>query len=294
MTEPTALAFQSLIRQLNPYAKNDIRYVPTLEEELSRLEATTVEQVREVYKKQVSGQHAVLSVVGDTTEDAVNKAFAFALAGDWKSDTPYERIVRNAKTDVAGSKDVILTPDKANAVYASGEKFAMTDADPDFAALEVANFLFGGGPLSSRLANRVRQKEGLSYGVNSVFRADAKDKNASFLMYAICNPANVEKVDKAITEELEKLLQEGPSTVEVDEAKKSYLEARKVRRSTDAALAGQLSEGLINGRTLAYQAELEKKVAELSAEDVAAAFRKHVLPKRLVTIKAGDFNKKKE
>ena len=47
----------------------------------------------------------------------------------------------------------------------------------------------------------VRQKEGLSYGINSVFHASPRDKSSQFLMYAICNPQNIDKVDKAIAEE---------------------------------------------------------------------------------------------
>jgi zinc protease len=294
LTEPVSLARRSITRQLNPYPKDDVRYVPTIEEEIERLEATTAQSVSDLYKKQVGGQYAILSVVGDVTEAQVAKAFAFALTPDWKSSVPYERITRPAKTDVAGAKDVILTPDKASSVYISSHKIALTDTDPDYPAMEVANFLFGGGTLSSRLGNRVRQKEGLSYGVGSQFNASAKDKNASFMMFAMCKPENVEKVDKAITEELEKMLKEGPSSSEVDEAKRSYLEQRKVRRSTDSSLAFQLASGLENNRTFEFQAELEKKVAGLTTEDVANAFRKHILPKRLVTVEAGDFNKKKE
>src|SRR5207302_1911036 len=125
---------------------------------------------------QVSGQAATLVLVGDfekpasPTETPVPELMK-QLTG-WKSDIVYERISRPAKMDLKGSKDVILTPDKKNALYVAAHNLALTDNDPDYAALEVANFLFGGGPLSSRLANRVRQKEGLAYGVASGLQAD--------------------------------------------------------------------------------------------------------------------------
>src|SRR6202035_2262484 len=97
-----------------------------------------------------------------------------------RAKTPYRRIERPAVSGVPGDRIVIETPDKANAVYLAGLMLPLTDSDPDNVALEVANFLSGGGSLSSRLGNRVRQKEGLSYGVASLFGADARDRSARF------------------------------------------------------------------------------------------------------------------
>ena len=57
--------------------------------------------------------------------------------------------------------------------------FPMKDDDPDYPALVMGNYVFGGGSLSSRLGDRVRQKEGLSYGVGSFFSADSLDSAAA-------------------------------------------------------------------------------------------------------------------
>ncbi len=292
--EPTMLAFRAVQRQLNPYAKDDVRYIPTFEEDIARLDAVTLDQVKQLYK-QVSGQSATLVVVGDFEEPSSAKSPLtdfIKMLNDWKSDVSYTRIERPAKVGTPGAKDVILTPDKANAMYVAGHNLAMTDADPDYAALDVANFILGGGTLSSRLGNRVRQKEGLSYGVQSIFSADPKDKAGRLYMYAICNPTNIDKVDKAIGEELDKLLKDGVTQSELDEAKKSWLERRKVQRSTDAALAQLLDAGLFLDRTFTWHADLEKKVAGLTVKEVNAAMVKAWLPRSLIIISAGDFKKK--
>ena len=151
--------------------------------------------------------------------------------------------------------------------------------------------IYGGGTLSSRLGNRVRQKEGLSYGAVSVFGADSKDKSGRFFMYAICNPENIDKVDKAVLEELDMILKDGVTAKELDEAKAAYLKQRHVRRAADGALASQLADGLENDRTFAYHADLEKQVAGLTVDQVNAALRKHWQPKKLVFVRAGDFKK---
>jgi zinc protease len=297
MTEPTALASRFLQRQLNPYPKDDVRYVPTYEEEIARFQAVTSEQVKALYTQQLGGQHCTLAVVGHRDAGAPPgkagpvEALEAALR-DWKAGVAYQRIERPASTATPGGKEIILTPDKANAMYLASHNLAITDSDPDYPALEIANFVLGGGTLSSRLGNRVRQKEGLSYGVGSMFSADAKDKAGRIMMFAICNPLNMEKVEKAIAEELDKLLGDGISEAELGEAKKAWLAGRQRQRADDAALAGQLEAGLFLDRTFAWHAELEKKVAALKLDDVNAALRRHFQPKKLVIAEAGDFKKK--
>ena len=46
------------------------------------------------------------------------------------------------------------------------------DDDPDYPALLAGNFILGGGALSSRIADRLRQKGGLSYTAMSMFAAE--------------------------------------------------------------------------------------------------------------------------
>jgi len=167
----------------------------------------------------------------------------------------------------------------------------MRDDDLDYPAMIIADHLFGGGSLSSRLGNRVRQKEGLSYGVGSGLGASPFDERASFTMQAICNTQNIDKVDTAIMEELDKLLADGVSQEELDKAKQGYLQAQKVRRTSDPGLAGSLAQLTHEGRTMKFTADLERKIDALTPEQIVAAVRKHVHPKDLVIVTAGDFKK---
>ena len=115
--------------------------------------------------------------------------------------------------------------------------FPIKDTAPDYPAMVLGDFIFGGGSLSSRLANRVRQKEGLSYGVGSGFNASSLDQRSAFYIYAISNPDNIPKVRKVIAEELEKLLKDGVTEAELAEAKTGYLQKQTVARSSDSGLA---------------------------------------------------------
>ena len=153
----------------------------------------------------------------------------------------------------------------------------------------LGNYILGGGSLSSRLGDRVRQKEGLSYGVGSNFNASHEDDAGSLSLYAISNPANVAKVEKAIREELELLLKEGVPAEEFEKAKSSLLQSRERSRSDEGLLAGRLQRSLRLGQTLAFEAELEAKLATMTPAEMLAAFRRHIDPKRLIIVTAGDF-----
>jgi zinc protease len=183
------------------------------------------------------------------------------------------------------------TPDKANAFFLAGMNLSLRDDDPDYPAMVLGNYMLGGGFLNSRLAVRIRQKEGLSYGVGSSFSASALDKNGSFMANAIYAPQNVAKLEAVFKEELAKALKDGFTAEEVKAAKSGWLQSRQVSRAQDNELAGALATGLYLNRTLAWDAELEKKIEALTPEQIVAAMRKHIDPAKITIIKAGDFAK---
>jgi zinc protease len=289
-TDPAALANNRFSRTLFPHPRDDVRYVPTPEENLARVDAVTLEQVKNLYLTQIGAGKAEMAIVGDFDADATVAQVKDLLAG-WESQVPVRRIGRTVPAERVGSHEDVVTPDKANATFLAGVAFPMTDTDPDYPALQIGNFILGGGTLSSRLGDRIRQKEGLSYGVTSSLNVSARDPVGTLTINAITNPVNIDKVEKAAVEELTRFLADGPTDAELADARKAYLEAQKVNRTSDAALAGQIVTYLDLGRTFAHAAEQEKRVQALTPGQVTTAFRKHVDPKKLVVVRAGDFKK---
>jgi zinc protease len=167
----------------------------------------------------------------------------------------------------------------------------MRDDDPAFAALALGDFMLGEDTLTSRLGTRVRQKEGLTYGVVSRLQASAEDQRTAFLVQAICNPVNIHKVTKAISEELNEMFTKGVSADELGTAKQSYQQQQEVARASDRDLVGMLLENLTVGRTMKYYADLEKQIAELTPEQIVSALRSHIDLKKLFIVTAGDFSK---
>ena len=290
LTEPAALAGNKVSRALSPYSKDDVRYVPTLEESLERIEKVTLEDVKRLYETQVGGSHAELAIVGDFDPEESLKLVQEMLSG-WEAKVPFERIERKVSDQIFGMQEDIITPDKSNAEYLAGSAFPLSDSDPEYPALMIGNFIFGGSTLASRLGDRIRQKDGLSYGASSSFSASARDPVASLTMTVSTNPDNIEKVTAAAMEELQRFLKEGPTDKELADAKQAFLESQKVGRTGDAAIAGQIVSNMDLNRTFAYSAAQEKAIQALTPGDVAYAFRKHIDPKKLIIIRAGDFKK---
>jgi zinc protease len=274
-------------RALSPYPKGHPYYADTLEESLQGVKETTLEQARAFYRDFYGASQGELAAVGDFDAEALEKQVS-ALFGDWKSPAPYARIP--AQPYKTGTQALVLeTPDKANALFLAGQGLSLRDDSPDYPALVLGNFLLGGGFLNSRLATRVRQQEGLSYGVSSSLSAGALDPVGSFSTYAIYAPQNAGKLETAVREELEKVLAKGFTADELEKARAGLLEYRRTGRSDDGGLARTLAAYLYYGRTLDFDAAFEKRMSELKPEDVRGALSKYLDWKKVTVVKAGDF-----
>ncbi len=290
-SEPTALGSNAYQRYLNPYPKGDPRYMGTFDEQVADYTAATLDQVRRFYAENYGASNGELVVVGDFDSRELT-ATATELFGSWKSPGAFERIPTEFK-DVASNSITIETPDKANAFFLAGMNLAVQDDDPDYPALLLGNYMLGGGFLNSRLAVRIRQKEGISYGVGSGVFASPLDKAGGFQTYAIYAPENAARLEQAFREEIDRVRKDGFTADEVQKAKEGWLQSRQVTRAQDPSLAGQLGSNLFVGRTLQFDAEFEKRVAALTPEVINGVMRRYIDPSKITVVKAGDFAKGK-
>ena len=293
LAEPQALAIRKVQRTINPYGKDDIRYIPTIEEEIERVEQCSLSQLQTIYNEYFGSQAGEVAIVGDFDADEVMPLLG-KIFENWESRIEFARIPEVANTNIKGQTISIETPDKANAIYLSALGFKMKDGDKNYPGLVIGNYILGGGTLSSRLADRVRQKEGLSYAVQSMANVHPVDDRGSFMVFAITNPANKDKLVSVIGEELRGLLSDGITAEELERAKQGYLQNQKVSRTRDSAIAQMLIGNIFAGRDMKYQEGIEKKVENLSVAEVNKALKANIDLDRLTIVTAGDFAKAKE
>jgi zinc protease len=288
-TEPNTLAPLDLNRHLDAeYKRGDTRYIPTIDEQLEDLKKVTLEQAREFYKQFYGPGEGEIVISGQFDPEAM-KNLVTELFGDWKSPAHYERIPEMYEK-VAAVNDKIETPDKQNALFLTGMPLKMSDDDPDYPALTIAGMIFGGNA-NSRLFQRIRVKDGLSYGAYGGFSIPTNDDGAKFQSSAIAAPQNMPKVEAAFNDELAKALKDGFTADEVEKAKKAWLDGRAQSRTEDYSIANTLSARAHWDRTLMWDAKLEAAVAALTPDQVSAAFKHYVDPALVSVVKGGDFKK---
>jgi len=285
-TEPNQLAGERLNRHLSPFAKTDAQYTPTREEQLLDIQKVTLSDARKFHDDFYGANHGVVAVVGPVDAAAIQKQAA-ALLGNWNTAKTYKPLaVPFKKTDAINVK--IETPDKANAVFLAGQRFRLSQNDPDYAAIVLASYMFG-ETITSRISDRIRNREGLSYGANARLTVPAEGDAAMLSGTVSLNPAVGPKVESSFMDELKKVYDSGFTTAEVDAAKKAYLESRMVGRSTDGALLALVVSHEQLDRPFKWDSDLESRIQALTAEQINTAFRKHIDPNSVSIVKAGDF-----
>jgi zinc protease len=288
-TDPSAIARRAAARAGNPYPPDDVRYTPTIDEEIARVRAVDLDAVKAFYAKFYGASHAELAIVGDFDVATVRPLLG-QLFGGFQSPTPYVRVPQPFYPTKTAPM-TFDTPDKANAAMFGRLSMPLNDQSPDYASLLVANRVLG-GDTDSRIFQRVRVKGGLSYAVGTVFQPAAIDPNSTLVLYAIFAPQNLDKVRSATAEEIARARDGGFNAQEIAAAKKAALEARRITRAQDQAVAGALVAQAFLGRTWAESAKIDAEIAAVTPESATAALRKYVEPADIAYAYAGDFAKK--
>jgi len=286
-TDPEAVARRAMRRYGNPYPAGDPRYVPTLDEAIALVKKTTVDDVRRFHAKFVGGIGEI-AIVGDFDPDAVRKVLADAF-GTWPKAAPFARVpepyVKKAPTVLT-----FETPDKANAALFGDFAMSISDESSDYGATSVATMIIG-ETASSRLWKRIREREGLSYGVYSYVAWNSFEPNSKLTVQAIFAPQNRAKLATAVVEEFARAAGEGFTDAEVEEAKSTLLKRRLLARTQDANVAAALVQQMYVGRTFAFTEKADAAIAAATPAAVNAAYRKYVQPDGLALVYAGDFAK---
>jgi zinc protease len=285
-TEPNQIATERLNRYLSPFAKTDTQYAPTREEQIPELQKTTLDDARKFHDQFYGTNYGVFAVVGPISPADVQKAAA-DLLGSWNTDKAYKPLITPFKK-VQPINEKIETPDKANAQFLAGARFQLSQNDPDYPAIVLASYMFG-EPITSHIADRIRNREGLSYGANARITVPSEGDSALLTGTVSLNPAFGPKVEFSFVDELKKVYRDGFSAAEFAEAKKAYLDARVIGRSTDTALLNLISSHEQLDRPFSWDENVEAKIRALTLDQVNAAFRKHIDPNGVSIVKAGDF-----
>jgi zinc protease len=265
-------------------------YEPQTQELIAQTEATTLDDVQKFWAATLGGKSFTLVVVGDLDEGAAEKVFNQAF-GDWHGGKDYTPPPRLRPTAPPVRK-VVTIKDKANIDVSFGHAGQIRLSDKDFFPLLIANRILGESTLSSRLGFRLRDTEGLTYGITSSLQSS----NRADGMWSIdlsLSPGSIEKGLALVKEEVEKFLAAGASEQEIRDEKTALIGGFNVINGFNSgALASQILSAEVEKLGDSYLDDYAKLIDRVTKEQVDEALRKYIHPDKMVSVLAGSIDEK--
>ena len=289
--EPGTVAGQAMAQAFDPWPAGHPFRFRSIDQQVAELKTLKLDDLRAWHRDAYGTTEGQIAIVGDF-DPAEVKPLLQRLFADWKPGVAYAPVSTRYHA-VAPRRQAMETPDKANAVFVARHNLPLNDDAPEYAALMVANDIFGSSGLKSRLGDRVRQKDGLSYSIGSGISADVsrdgKDDAGSFSIQGIAAPQNVARLEAAVREELARFVRDGITAAELKDAVDGMLTQREQSRASDGTVAAMLNSDAFLGRPMLRRAEFDARLRALTVDEVNAAIRKFLKPDQLSVFVAGDF-----
>jgi len=244
----------------------------------------TLDDVKQYHAATVRPDLTTIVVVGDVTPEEA-KAVIEKWFGDWKATGPEPN---TTLAPIPVNKASAATIPDAQAVQDSvilAEQIDINRFDPDYYPLQLGNHVLGGGFYATRLYHDLRQVAGYVYSVD--VSMDASKTRASYSVDYGCDPPNVSKARALIVRDLEQMRSEPVSDADLHQAKALLLRQIPLSESSEEAVAGGLLGRAQVGLPLDEPIRAANKYYALTAQDVTAAFARHIQPDNLVQIVRG-------
>ncbi len=275
---PARLAQNAFYRGLfpnHPYAE------PSLGNEQSIPDLNRSDLVA-FHQRYYVGNNALIAIVGD-----VDRAGAAALAEKVLGALPAGEVAPALPTtpDLAAAKTVrVVHPSQQTHILVGQPGVAR--GDPDYFALYLGNHILGGSGFGSRVVHEVREKRGLSYSAYTYF--SPMRVQGPFVMGLQTRTDQADQAQDVLMDTLRSFLDEGPTAKELREAKDNITGGWPLRLASNRDIVGYVAAIGFYDLPLDYLDQFPKRVEALSAEDVRAAFKRHVDPQRWLTVVVGN------
>jgi zinc protease len=281
--QTSARAFEQAMRRIYPPAHPLHRL--TGEERIRRVEGLTRADLEAFHAERYGAGSLVLIVVGDVEAGRVLDRLEEGL-GSWRAGPP-PSIPVPAVPPASPSSETIVLPDKASADVVLAQPSDLTRPDPEFLACSLANSALGQSSLTSRLGVRVRDTEGLTYGIHSSF--SATHVAGPFVVSLSVKPESRDAALASTLDELRSFVSGGMTDKELAEEKSSRIGRFKVDLGSSSGIASALDAAIYYGFGVSYLDEFPQKVAAITREEANAAFARRVRAEAFTVVSAGTF-----
>jgi zinc protease len=282
--EQTSLrAYEAAMRRIYP-ASHPLHRL-TGDERIARVEALDRGALEAFYRERYGAASLALVVVGDVDADRVLDRLEAGL-GSWRPG-PDSSIAQPAVPAATPGEETVQVADKANADVVLALPADLARTDSEFLPCSLANAALGQSSLTSRLGVRVRDTEGLTYGIHSSF--SATHIPGPFVVSLTVKPESRGVALEATLDEIRKYVRAGMTVKELAEEKSSRIGRFKVDLGSNAGIAQALDAAVYYGFGVGYLDEFPGKVAAVTKEQADAAFARRVRPEAFTVVSAGTF-----
>jgi zinc protease len=292
-SEPQFLAQQRIGAINERFTKGHPLYSMNVDEQIEAINKVSVDALKKYYKNFYGiSNNASLVAIGNIDSNQLTAFFEKEFA-NFKSKNNFTALSNPAKINKAVNEN-INTPDKKNAFTLGLLNAELSNYDEDYAAVQIAATIFGGGFLNSRIAERLRQKDGVSYGAGAGANVDGSkdDKNSAIFVYAIYAPENNDKVQLGFKEETARFIKDGITEDELKNAVKGWVQGQNVSRAKDNELSNVINNNIFYVRDMNFHKNIEEKVTSLTVDDVNKVIKKYFKPfDEWTVVNAGEFKK---
>jgi len=279
--EPGIVAAKAFAAALFP----DSPYGRPVEGNEASVKALQQKSLRDFFARNYRPNRSIIAVVGDVSEQEIAKALNGALR-NWAKGEPSGQELVPAK--IGESKVLRLNKDLTQANIILGHN-GVARGNPDYYALQVMNYVLGGGGFSSRAMDSIRNERGLAYSVYSYFAAEKSHGVFEFIMQTK-NETAVEAI-RIATEEMRHVREQPVTEQELNDAKDYLIGSFPLRFDTNRKVAGFLSQVEYFKLGLDYPDRYADLIRKVTRDDVQRVAKQYLQPERLITVIVGNLKK---
>ncbi|WP_316346991.1 pitrilysin family protein [Desulfuromonas acetoxidans] len=272
-----ALAQQILMSRL--YAGHPLAESPTLHS----VAAISREDLQANHQRYFGPSNTRIVFTGDVDKDTA-KALLEEAFGDWHHDSVTPDVPPLQPQVQAGV--VLVDRPVPQTTILLGE-LAIEKNNPDLYAVQVMNYILGGGGFSSRLMREIRSNRGLAYSVYSYFSVGRRLPGV-FISAAETKNASVGEVVGLMHKEMERIGREAISVAELEQAKQSLINSFVFAFDNRHALATRILDQELFGYPEDYLDRYRQRIAAVTIDDVQRVARGYLHPEQQVTVLIGD------
>lgn len=243
--------------------------------------------LRRLHRQLYGPASLVLALVGDFRPELVARRVE-ALGAGWSGGQPAcPDVPRRGWADGTPAEVCEVMADKPNLDVVIGCPGGLRRRDGDFVAALLGNAVLGQSTLSSRLGRRLRDQEGLTYGVVSRFFGASLVDGPWAVTFSVA-PGNLERATVMAREEIARFVEEGPTQAELADERAAMAGSYRVALATPSGVARELARLVRHELPLTELDELPERILATPREAVVEAVRRHIGPAALARAVAGE------